>query len=85
MARMGESKYSSGTCACLEQAFRRIRKGYKGPTKIKCSSNRCPVKEVDGSVIDDFLKLIMALPLDTLDTAAALKTKPRLSPTESGL
>ena len=49
------------SCECLERAFRQVRMGDARHTPISRTSNHCPVREVDPSVVGDFLECIGAL------------------------
>lgn len=58
-------------CACLEQAYRRARMGDASPNTMSCTSNHCPVREVDPSVVGDFLEFIGALQHEPLSKGVA--------------
>lgn len=60
---------SSGVvrCTCLEQAFSRARTGEKHPGNSVCCSKKCPIREVEQSAIDSFIKLVGA---DTEDATS---------------
>ena len=60
---------SSGVvrCTCLEQAFSRARTGKEHPRNSVCCSERCPIREVEQSAIDSFIKFVGA---DTEDATS---------------
>jgi hypothetical protein len=51
-----------GLCRCLEQAFTRMRKGEKPVGSFVCTSEKCSVRQIEPSVVENFLELIGALP-----------------------
>ena len=73
------------SCKCLEQAFCRARIGDDDYASFiaNCTSKRCTVREVDASVVDDFLKFIAALADDpgrpVVDTPGGATDCPSLS------
>ena len=60
-----------GLCRCLEQAFSRARKGEKPTGSSICTSEKCPVSQIEPTVVENFLELIRALP-DEASTLAPL-------------
>lgn len=51
-------------CKCLVQAFYRAQRGDNRPYTITCTSDKCPIREIEIGIVDDFLELVGALPDD---------------------
>lgn len=66
-SRVQQASSGGVRCTCLEQAFSRARTGEEHQRLFVCSSEKCPIREVEQSAIDSFIELIGA---DTEDATS---------------
>ena len=74
----------SSPCECLEQAFGQSRlSGAKSPI-VGCTSDDCPIREVEPIVVGEFLRFIGGVPDESFPLAVKPSLK-RLSALGDGL